>query len=143
MGFKVSKIDELRQKLFELPDIDVSEREVTKQEAIRRMADAVASLQKRGYSMERISEILTSEGVAISVSTLKSYLTKAKKSYHEKGRKKVEPKSKQQRPSSALQTATPESQKVGSAQTLQMKTGISTTQARSSSFTPRNDSDEI
>src|SRR4051794_24223701 len=88
MGYKVARIDELQKKLQELPEVNDVEREVTKQEAIRRMADTISLLQERGYGMDKIAEILTTEGLTISVSTLKSYLTRAKKTSRAKSRRK-------------------------------------------------------
>lgn len=79
MGYKVAVIEELRDRLMQLPEVDNKEREVSKQEAIRIMSDAVCALQQRGYGLEQIAEIITKEGMPISVATLKSYLTRVKR----------------------------------------------------------------
>ncbi len=141
MGYKIAQIDELRQKLLELPEVDDVEREVTKQEAVRRMADAVSTLQKRGYSMEKIAEIMTTEGLAISVQTLKSYLTRARSNPRSKPRRKV---ATSPSPSSMPEKAKPkESSSDPKAQSSENKNDGPETSARSSSFTPRQDSDDI
>jgi hypothetical protein len=141
MGYKVAQIDELQKKLEELPEVNDIEREVTKQEAIRRMADTISQLQARGYSMEKISEILTTGGLQISVPTLKSYLTRAKQVTRKKPRRKGAAKSA---PSSTPRGATPQASSAPQPAQPATKTndGLSP-QARSSSFTPRQDSKEL
>lgn len=143
MGYKVARIEELQQKLAELPEVDDFEREVTKQEAIRRMASTISSLQNRGYSMEKIAEILTSEGLQISVPTLKSYLTRAKRVSRNKPRRKSSAKTT---PSSAPRGATPKASSsppsAPARPAAETKDG-SPPQVRSSSFTPRQDSEEL
>ncbi len=42
------------------------------------MASSIRDLQSRGYSIEKIAEILTDSGLDIAPTTLKSYLTKVK-----------------------------------------------------------------
>ncbi len=141
MGFKVTQIEDLRNKLLELPEVNDVEREVTKQEAIRIMADAVAELQNRGYSLDKIAEILTNGGFHISVQTLKTYLTRAKSKTRSKARKKIAASST---PSSSPQKATPKASSSDSkAQSNEQMNDGSKTTARNSSFTPRQDSDDI
>lgn len=141
MGYKIAQIDELRDKLLELPEVDDVEREVTKQEAIRRMASAISVLQKRGYGMDKIAEILTNGGLEISMQTLKSYLSKAKSSPRSKPRRKVatslSPSSMPERAKPKASSSDPE------AQSSEKKNDGPETPARSSSFTPRQDSDDI
>lgn len=141
MGYKVAQIDELQKKLEELPEVNDIEREVTKQEAIRRMADAISQLQARGYSMEKIAEILTTEGFHISVPTLKSYLTRAKRVTRNKPQRKGPAKSA---PSSTPRGASPQASSAPQPAQTAIKTNDgSSPQARSSSFTPRQDSKEL
>jgi len=141
MGIKVAQVEELRQKLLELPEVDDVEREVNKLEAVRRMADAVSLLKKRGYSMEKIAEILTNGGLEISAQTLKSYLTKAKSKSRTKKRLKIAAESF---PSSTPEKVTPKvSSKDSKAQSNEKTNDGSLTSARSSSFIPRDDSDDI
>lgn len=141
MGYKVAQIDELQKKLQELPEVNDIEREVTKQEAIRRMADTISQLQARGYSMEKIAEILTTSGLQISVPTLKSYLTRAKRMTRDKPRRKGAAKSA---PSSTPRGATPQaSSGPQPAQPATKTNDGSSPQARSSSFMPRQDSKEL
>jgi DNA-binding transcriptional MerR regulator len=61
-----------------MPVVDKNSQKVSKQEAIRILAKTIFSLQKRGYTLEKISELLSSDGLGISTSTLKNYLQRAK-----------------------------------------------------------------
>lgn len=141
MGYKIAQIDELQRKLDELPEVNDIEREVTKQEAIRRMADTISHLQARGYSMENIAEILTKEGLHISMQTLKSYLTRAKRVTRNKPHCKGAAKSA---PSSTPRGASPQASSAPqpAQSATKTKNGLSP-QAKSSSFTPRQDSKEL
>ena len=141
MGYKIAQIEELQKKLDSLPEVDDVEREITKQEAVRRMADSIAALQSRGYSMEKIAEIMTTEGMEISVQTLKSYLTRAKRPSRAKPRRKKAAKSA---PSLTPQGAKSQTPSSGSAaQPAKDKNDGSSSVARSSSFEPRRDSADI
>jgi hypothetical protein len=52
--------------------------EHSKQEAVRILSKEIAALQKRGYTLDQISETLRGEGLNIATPTLKSYLQRAK-----------------------------------------------------------------
>jgi DNA-binding transcriptional MerR regulator len=62
-----------------MPVVDKNSQKVSKQEAIRILAKTIFSLQKRGYTLEKISELLSSDGLGISTATLKNYLQRAKR----------------------------------------------------------------
>ncbi len=78
MAISVSQIEILRGKLEEMPQVEDPDRKVSKLEAVRMMASSIRDLQSRGYSIEKIAEILTDSGLDIAPTTLKSYLTKVK-----------------------------------------------------------------
>lgn len=78
MAISVSQIEILRGKLEEMPQVEDPDRKVSKLEAVRMMALSIRDLQSRGYSIEKIAEILTDSGLDIAPTTLKSYLTKVK-----------------------------------------------------------------
>jgi len=61
-----------------LPPVDVSKRRTNKQGAIRYLADEIAALQERGYTMEEVTDRLKGFGLEITTPTLKSYLHRAK-----------------------------------------------------------------
>ena len=78
MAISVSQIEILRGKLEEMPQVEDPDRKVSKLEAVRMMASSIRDLQSRGYSIEKIAEILTDSELDIAPTTLKSYLTKVK-----------------------------------------------------------------
>ena len=45
---------------------------------MRILSKEIAALQKRGYTLDQISETLRGEGLSIATPTLKSYLQRAK-----------------------------------------------------------------
>ncbi len=141
MGHKIRDLEKLQKKLDELPEINESEREVTKQEAIRRIAPTIAALQSRGYSMERIAEIITSEGFEIKVQSLKSYLTRARK--QTKGKSQRGTKSGSSRSANdidATLTVKPMNDQTNASGRVK-KTAAPN--AKSSAFLPQNDSADI
>ncbi|MEB0222067.1 hypothetical protein [Pseudomonas sp. AB12(2023)] len=78
MAITIEQIESLKESLKDFPEIDDGKREITKQEAIKRLASDVAELQKKGYTLDMISKIFTDKGIEIKAGTLKSYLTRAK-----------------------------------------------------------------
>lgn len=138
MGHTVKQLEELRRRLSELPVPDDGEREVNKREAIAMLAGEIGKLQKKGYNFEMIAKALASYGLDMSVSTLKSYITKAKRTMKRRGGKPsmipmqpTSPKTNEKKKSS-LSNDHP--------QVTNTPPGMS---ARSSAFTPRNDSIDI
>ena len=78
MKFNVEKIQEVAKKLDAMPRIEKAPKELSKQETIKALAKHIESMQKKGYSLEQIGEILRAEGIDVANTTLKSYLLKAK-----------------------------------------------------------------
>ena len=141
MGFRIEKIDSLRKTLADLPPIDEAEREVTKQEAVRRMALEVLQLTKRGYSWETIARILSQGGLPITVQTLKSYITRAKRNTAgSRGRKSPGAANEPAAHAKTDKTkASPEQKK----ESISKATGTQVSQPESGHFTPRKDSIDI
>ena len=52
--------------------------DTTKQEAVKLLAREIEGLQRRGYSLEQVTEMLRGGGLVVSTPTLKSYLSRAK-----------------------------------------------------------------
>lgn len=78
MKFKVEKIQEVAGKLDALPRIEKAPTELSKQDTIKALAKNIESLQKRGYTLQQVGDILRAEGINVANTTLKSYLLKAK-----------------------------------------------------------------
>lgn len=79
-GLSVAKVESILDKIRNLPPVDKSKQQLSKQEAIRMMAADIAKLQKKGYSLQLIADTLRAEGLEIATPTLKNYLQRARPS---------------------------------------------------------------
>lgn len=75
MKYTTEQLEAIAAKLRDMPPI---EKEHSKQEAVRVLSKEIAALQKRGYTLDQISETLRGEGMSIATPTLKNYLQRAK-----------------------------------------------------------------
>ena len=78
MKYTTEKIEAIAAKLRELPIIEKKKQEHSKQEVVKILSKEIALMQKRGYTLDQISEALRGEGLAVATPTLKSYLQRAK-----------------------------------------------------------------
>lgn len=146
MAISVSQIEILRGKLEGMPEVENPDRKISNLEAIRMMASSIRDLQSRGYSIEKIAEILRESGLEIAPTTLKSYLTKVKGS---PGKSNSRSSGKPRRPSSSTSREVKEkaSEKpaasVDTKPTASPKNSAGVTPVPPGSFTPKEDSDEI
>jgi hypothetical protein len=120
MRYTQDKLEAIAAKLREMPTIEKKVASHSKQEAVKVLVREIESLQKRGYTLDQISETLRGEGLDIATPTLKSYMQRAKPV-----RKKGKSAGKQDTPPAARR---PSSQSVSGAK---------------SSFEPKPDSAEI
>jgi len=87
MPITIATVDNLRRKLDELPPQENVKHEVSKQEAVSLLADEITALQARGYAIDEIAQLLSNNGLPLSVATLKSYLSRARSSSRKPGAK--------------------------------------------------------
>jgi hypothetical protein len=78
MPYTVELGHEMIEKMRAMPPKDPAKRRVNKQGLIRLLAQEIAALQERGYTIEEIVESLHGWGLDITTPTLKSYLQRAK-----------------------------------------------------------------
>jgi hypothetical protein len=78
MGFSHEDLERLRSTLKEAPKVTTKSGDITKQEAVASLVREIQTLQKRGYSLEEIAEMLQGGGLLVTTPTLKSYLSRAK-----------------------------------------------------------------
>lgn len=78
MKYTTEQLEAIASKLREMPPVEKKKQEHSKQEAVRVLSKEIAALQKRGYTLDQISETLRGEGLSIATPTLKSYLQRAK-----------------------------------------------------------------
>jgi hypothetical protein len=89
MAYTLETVERMASDLRTLPAMDSAKRTLTKQAAIKHLAREIASLQKRGYSIEQVVDGLKGVGLDISTPTLKSYLHRSKKRQGKDGAKKA------------------------------------------------------
>lgn len=73
-----ARIDQISQKFKKMPPAPPAAMKTTKQEAVKLLANDIASLQRRGYTLEQITASLKDEGIDLSTPTLRCYLSRAK-----------------------------------------------------------------
>lgn len=77
MKYTAEQLEAIAAKLRDLPPIE-KQKTHSKQDAVRVLSKEINALQKRGYTLDQISETLRGEGISIATPTLKSYLQRAK-----------------------------------------------------------------
>jgi hypothetical protein len=78
MGLSRDQVEQLRSTLKAVPRAPAASLDTTKQDAVKLLAREIEGLQRRGYSLEQIAEMLQGGGLVVSTPTLKSYLSRAK-----------------------------------------------------------------
>ena len=73
-----AKLDEIADRLRNLPAVPKAERSHTKREAVQLLKPVIEQLKKKGYNLEQIATFLREESVEISTSSLRSYLQPTK-----------------------------------------------------------------
>jgi hypothetical protein len=138
MGHTVKQVEALRMTLSALPPIDDGERELSKRQAIAMLARDIRDLQRKGYTYEMIAQALSSNGLDMSVATLKSYITKANRTMKRGGGQRSQ--SNARKPTIEVDKKNKSSPQEPNARRQDAPSALTT---RSSSFTPRNDSADI
>ena len=72
--FSLAQVETAKANLDALPAADKDTREVGLQGAIKALAPTIRKLASRGYSRQKIIDLLREQGIPISTSTLKHYL---------------------------------------------------------------------
>jgi hypothetical protein len=78
MAILMETVEALRAKMEAMPVADTGKQELSKQQAVSELREAIALLQERGYSLEAIAKTLSEGGVELKTTTLKSYLQRSK-----------------------------------------------------------------
>lgn len=77
MKFTKEQIVSISNKLRSMPKVE-PKRDFNKQEAVKLLIKDIQSLQKRGYTLDQISQTLRGEGLDISTPTLKNCIQRAR-----------------------------------------------------------------
>ena len=78
MKYTSEQLEAIAAKLRQMPAVEKKKPNHSKQDAVRVLSKEIIALQKRGYTLEQISETLRGEGISVATPTLKSYLQRAK-----------------------------------------------------------------
>jgi alanyl-tRNA synthetase len=70
------QLESVAEKLRSMPPVEEKKKsaELSKQEAIKALSKDIRAMQKRGYTLEMIANILKAENISVSVPTLRNYL---------------------------------------------------------------------
>ena len=79
MAYTTEQLETITVKMDELPKIERRKQHHNKKEAIKVLARAIASLRKRGYTLEHVADFLRGEGLDITERTLRNYLLQHKR----------------------------------------------------------------
>jgi hypothetical protein len=140
MKYSVSQILKAKESLAALPRITIeSKDQVTSLEAITLLADELAALQKKGYSVEQMAKALSDQGIIVSLTTLRRYLRRA--GVGQPGRKKQKPVTDAKPAKSAGGTTA--ATKVPTTSPKQAKSREAKTAPKSSEFTVRKDTEDL
>jgi hypothetical protein len=86
MEFTLESTTRLAEELRGIPPKDPAKRRLDKQAVVNAIKQEIVALQKRGYTIEEVAEMVRGRGFEITTPTLKNYLQRAK-SLDGKGRK--------------------------------------------------------
>jgi hypothetical protein len=78
MEYTLELAERLAKELHAIPPKDPSKRRLDKQALVKHLAEEIASLQQRGYTIEEVAESLRGHGLDITTTTLKNYLQRAR-----------------------------------------------------------------
>ena len=79
MGYTTEQLESIEVKMYELPKIERRKQQHNKKEAIKVLVRAIASLRKRGYTLEHVADFLRGEDLDITERTLRNYLQQHKR----------------------------------------------------------------
>lgn len=77
MKYTVEAIEKIAATLRGMPKVETKKQEVSKSEGVKLLSKEIKAMQKRGYTMKMIADILTANELSISESVLKSYMQRS------------------------------------------------------------------
>ncbi|MCC3256359.1 hypothetical protein [Xanthomonas campestris] len=133
-------VQRIKDAMKSLPEVTAEERNLNNQEAVTQMMEEITGLRTKGYTWEKIAEVISDHGIAIKASTLKSYARRAETATTKPKRRSVKkPTQVSQAEPGATKGQTPEKRSDTKKATAAVKQS-STADAR---FTAREDSNDI
>ena len=74
MDLTLEQIEQIRAELAAMPPAPRIRKNLSKAEAIERVAEELLALRKTGYDLKALAAVLSAKGLVIAVGTLKNYL---------------------------------------------------------------------
>ena len=84
---RVADIERLKRTLENVPEHQAEE--VTTAQAVRMLSSQIHAMQAKGYGLPAIAELLSDNGLAVTATTLKTYLSEARAPGGRKNRRKT------------------------------------------------------
>ncbi len=84
---RVADIERLRRTLEDVPEHRAEE--VTTTQAVRMLSSQIHAMQAKGYGLPAIAGLLSDNGLAVTATTLKTYLSEARAAGGRKSRRKA------------------------------------------------------
>ena len=78
MKYTAEQVEAMAAKLRQLPPVEKKTQDFSRQETVKLLAKEITALQRRGYTLDAISESLRGVGLDILTPTLKNYLQRAR-----------------------------------------------------------------
>ncbi len=112
MKYSAEQLEAVAAELRQLPPVK-NAKTLSKQDAIRVLAEELLALKSRGYTLDQIAEALGQRGIEISTPTLKNYLNRTKAKRPKAARKRAAaPTPTVRKPSSATFEAQPDTRDI-------------------------------
>src|ERR1019366_3809365 len=83
---RVADIERLKRTLENVPEHQAEE--VTTAQAVRMLSSQIHAMQAKGYGLPAIAELLSDNGLAVTATTLKTYLSETRAAGGRKNRRK-------------------------------------------------------
>ena len=84
---RVADIERLKRTLENVPEHRTEE--VTTAQAVRMLSSSIHAMQAKGYGLPAIAELLSDNGLTVTATTLKTYLSEARAAGGRKNRRKA------------------------------------------------------
>ena len=92
MKYTLETFEKLAETMRAMPKVESTKQEMSKSEGVKFLLKEINAMQKRGYTMRMIAEIMSKNDMTISESVLKSYVQRAKAETDKTGSEKATPK---------------------------------------------------
>lgn len=137
------QIRALKEKLAQLPPVEIEAQELTTLEALKMLRPEVTALQRKGYSLDMIAKVLEANGFTVTATTLKRYRHAKKSASVHKIEKKNTGETAQAPQKNTANHAKPRTPSSAGATRLRQPGSSESDTPGAGGFTPREDTRDI